>query len=51
MSYYFHLIRKIIKLKNKSELLYILNNANPLNDELICYYIEKNKEEMNYLFS
>ena len=41
--------RRVIKLKNKRELIDILNNANPLNDESIYYYIENNKEDMNDL--
>jgi len=43
--------KRVIKLKNKRELLDILNKANPLNDESIYYYIENNKEDMSDLLS
>ena len=41
--------RKIIKLKNKNELISILNDPNSKNDESIYYYIENNKENMDDL--
>ena len=40
--------RRVIKLKNKEELIEILNNP---NDETIYYYIEDNKENMDDLLS
>ena len=43
--------RRVIKLKNKKELIDILKNADPKNDESIYYYIENNKEDMSDLLS
>ena len=43
--------RKIIKLKNKNELISMLNDPNSKNDESIYYYIENNKENMDDLLS
>ena len=43
--------RKVIKLKNKNELISILNDPNSKNDESIYYYIENNKENMDDLLS